>query len=354
MMQRVDDFVKSEEAYKSTELPKGEQPEMGHGTSFRGGRPPRSGQGNGHQKMDNYDRGDHYQSYVPPRAQDRRYCDYHSEKGHYTNDCYHLKKKLEASLESGKLNHLVKDVRRKGNNIGRHPRNNNGRGRVINMVQEIGDCRKQKSWRSQPEECMNVPITFPPVAAEDVSDDPLVIEAEAEGYWVRRVFVDQGAAIQVMFEHCFDNLSPAIKAQLTPTQTELVGFSGEVSSPYNIILGRTWMRELRVVSFTIYVMVKFLTSRGVATLIAQTAPIYECRWLEKRTGKHDEKIKVKELKEVEESREEKVLVNPTFPEQTITIGTQLSAECRERLINLLKNNMDVFEWQPSDMIEVPI
>ncbi|GJX54060.1 hypothetical protein Tco_0282429 [Tanacetum coccineum] len=73
MMQRVDDFIKSEEAYKSTELPKGEQPEMGHGTSFRGGRPPRSGQGNGHQKMDNYDRGDHYQPYVPPRAQDRRY-----------------------------------------------------------------------------------------------------------------------------------------------------------------------------------------------------------------------------------------------------------------------------------------
>ncbi|GJT60849.1 hypothetical protein Tco_1004382 [Tanacetum coccineum] len=46
MMQRVDDFVKSEEAYKSTELPKGEQPERGHGTSFRGGRPLRWGHGN--------------------------------------------------------------------------------------------------------------------------------------------------------------------------------------------------------------------------------------------------------------------------------------------------------------------
>ncbi|GKD90117.1 reverse transcriptase domain-containing protein [Tanacetum coccineum] len=46
MMQRVDDFVKSEEAYKSTKLPKGEQPKRGHGTSFRGGRPPRSSQGN--------------------------------------------------------------------------------------------------------------------------------------------------------------------------------------------------------------------------------------------------------------------------------------------------------------------
>ncbi|GJX54058.1 reverse transcriptase domain-containing protein, partial [Tanacetum coccineum] len=56
-------------------------------------------------------------------------------------------------------------------------------------------------------------------------------------------------------------------------------------------------------------MVKFLTSRGVATLIARTAPVYECRWSEKRTGKHDEKIEVKELKEVEESREEKYDLN---------------------------------------------
>ncbi|GKC02143.1 hypothetical protein Tco_0993753, partial [Tanacetum coccineum] len=31
-----------------------------------------------------------------------------------TNDCFHLKKQLEIALESGKLNHLVKDVRQKG------------------------------------------------------------------------------------------------------------------------------------------------------------------------------------------------------------------------------------------------
>nr|GFB34938.1 reverse transcriptase domain-containing protein [Tanacetum cinerariifolium] len=45
-----------------------------------------------------------------------RYCDYHKEKGHYINDCYKLKRQLEADLESGKLNHLVKDVRQRGGN----------------------------------------------------------------------------------------------------------------------------------------------------------------------------------------------------------------------------------------------
>ncbi|GKC81627.1 reverse transcriptase domain-containing protein, partial [Tanacetum coccineum] len=36
MMRRVDDFVKSEEAYMSTEILKGEQPERGPGAPFRG------------------------------------------------------------------------------------------------------------------------------------------------------------------------------------------------------------------------------------------------------------------------------------------------------------------------------
>ncbi|GKD68422.1 hypothetical protein Tco_1322512 [Tanacetum coccineum] len=35
MIKRVDDFVKSEEAYKSMELPKGEHPEKGQRTSYK-------------------------------------------------------------------------------------------------------------------------------------------------------------------------------------------------------------------------------------------------------------------------------------------------------------------------------
>nr|GEY70937.1 hypothetical protein [Tanacetum cinerariifolium] len=86
---------------------------------------------------------------------------------------------------------------------------------------------------------MDVPITFPSVSTNDVSDRPLMVEAEVEGYWIRRVFVDQRAAVQVMFEHCFDNLSPDIKARLAPTQTELVGFSGEQLIP----IGKIKLKE---------------------------------------------------------------------------------------------------------------
>nr|GEY16732.1 reverse transcriptase domain-containing protein [Tanacetum cinerariifolium] len=54
------------------------------------------------------------------------------------------------------------------------------------------------------------------------------------------------------------------------------------ASPYNVILRRTSMRELRAISSTIHAMIKFLTPGGFATLIARTSPIYECQWLEKK------------------------------------------------------------------------
>ncbi|GJS26525.1 hypothetical protein Tco_0487145 [Tanacetum coccineum] len=132
---------------------------------------------------------------TPKKENLDRYCDYHGEKGHYTNDCYQLKRQLEAALESGKLNHLVKDVRQRGNNRGRQPGNNSTNGKVINMVYVRAEGKKRKHQSHGGENWMNVPITFPPIHSDDVSDEPLIIEAEVEGYLVRRVFVDQGASV---------------------------------------------------------------------------------------------------------------------------------------------------------------
>ncbi|GKD55609.1 hypothetical protein Tco_1288996 [Tanacetum coccineum] len=63
--------------------------------------------------------------------------------------------------------------------------------------------------------------------------------------------------------------------------------------------------------------------------------------------------KTDDLKTPNPEGEEKVLVNPAFLEQAITIGTRFSTKFQEQLIHLLKSNMDVFTWQPSDMAGVP-
>ncbi|GJX59047.1 hypothetical protein Tco_0290437 [Tanacetum coccineum] len=137
---------------------------------------------------------------APPKRENLdRYCEYHGEKGHYTNDCFHLKKQLKTALESRKLNHLVKYMRQRGNNRGRQTGSSNNRTKMINMVRERGGIHKHKTWFNRAEDWMNVPISFPSILDEDVSDNPLIIEAKVEDYLIQRVFVDQGAPIQVKF-----------------------------------------------------------------------------------------------------------------------------------------------------------
>ncbi|GKC69194.1 hypothetical protein Tco_1115077 [Tanacetum coccineum] len=214
---------------------KGEFPEKGQGMSYRGSRPPRTAYEGGQQRTNNYNnfsRKGHYQPYVPPQAHNRRYDNQRQEVNHLSLDALtrrpkeilatelqlqlppcplmigtpkkeNLDRQLDAALESGKLSHLVKDVRQQGNTRGRQPGNNNGKGKAIYMV-----------WAK--------------ALSDDVSDEPLIIEAKVEGYLVRRVFVDQGAAVQVMFEHYFEKLPSTDKARfVTPPKWVAAGYGSE-------------------------------------------------------------------------------------------------------------------------------
>ncbi|GKF95532.1 reverse transcriptase domain-containing protein, partial [Tanacetum coccineum] len=63
MMKRVDDFVKSEEVFKNTELPKREYPERVTVAQFRGSRPSRHSYDGRPPRTNTHGRRDHYQLY---------------------------------------------------------------------------------------------------------------------------------------------------------------------------------------------------------------------------------------------------------------------------------------------------
>nr|GEV70573.1 protein NLP3-like [Tanacetum cinerariifolium] len=250
MMERVDDFLRSEEANDTTEAPRGEA-------------------------TDSQKRGEHQLnlSRPPPmigvsqKENLDRFCEYHGEKGHYIDDCYQLKKQLETALESGKLNHLVREVKNRGKG------NQKGKGKVINMVRSSG-YRRKRMLEDNEESWMNVSITFPPVPRANAKESPIIIQAEIAGYSVQRIYVDNGADSEIMYEHCFRCLDPWTQNRLRPSHTKLVGFSGEVSrsigkielevivgegtrsrrtimefeivraaSPYNVLLGRPYLES---------------------------------------------------------------------------------------------------------------
>ncbi|GKE60288.1 hypothetical protein Tco_1510655 [Tanacetum coccineum] len=228
MMERLDDFFQSEVAYASTELPKGETGETHRRVSLpfsgRDTRPfrnirlmesRRDDNRNIYRGRDGYRanrarddrapypsaRGEYNRRVAPvltlnsltkyPKeilatetqlrlpapcpminplrsGNTDRYCDYHQEKGHYTNDCIQLRKQLEMALESGKLNHLVKDVRHRGR--GSHGRDDPQPAKIINAisVNSVKD-NKRKVWEAT-ELWMNVPISFPAIPSDDISE----------------------------------------------------------------------------------------------------------------------------------------------------------------------------------------
>ncbi|GJV11188.1 reverse transcriptase domain-containing protein [Tanacetum coccineum] len=328
MMERLDDFVRSEEAYANMVLPKGEMRESYRKISLpfngRDTRPFRSTRPMEGAPVLTLDSLTKYPKEIlatetqlrlsvprpmlnPLRSGNTdRYCDYHQEKGHYTNDYIQLRKQLEIALELGKINHLVKDVRQRGRRS--HGRDNPHPAKIINVINVNSVKDKKRKVREATESWMNIPISFPVISSEDIFEELLIVEAEVEGYLVRRVYVDEGSSVEVMFEHCFENLSPKIKARLRETHTDLVGFAGEVSkllgkielevcfgngglcrktsmkfimvrapSPYNIILGRPGLKILRAIPSIIHSMVKFLNPKGIAALVTQTIIIAECR-----------------------------------------------------------------------------
>ncbi|GKC56875.1 reverse transcriptase domain-containing protein [Tanacetum coccineum] len=349
VMERLDDFVLSEAAYANTELPKGETGETHHKASlpingrdvlpFRSTRPRESRMDdfrNSHRGRDAYyvnKARDDRAPYPPPRGEYNsrvaplrlpvprpmlnplrsgntdRYCDYHQEKGHYTNDCIQLRKQLEMTLESGKLNHLVKDVRQRGR--GSHGRDDPQPAKIINVISVNSVKDKKRKVKERPESLDNIHI-FPAISSEDISEEPLIVEAVVEGYLVRRVYVDEGSSVEVMFEHCFENLNPKIKARRTSMKFIVV----RAPSPYNIILGRPELKTLRAVPSTIHSMMKFPTPKGIVTLVTRTVIIAECRRLEKKQMVEEENPKGKG----EVAVTEEVLVNPLFPDQLVTIG----------------------------------
>ncbi|GJZ85780.1 reverse transcriptase domain-containing protein [Tanacetum coccineum] len=125
---------------------------------------------------------------------------------------------LKIALESGKLNHLIKDVRQRGK--GRQQK-----AKVINMVQCHSFDWKRKTIMTD-EGWMNVPIIFPPIPARDLSEEALVVEAE----W--RISCEnkgQSRLGKIELDVCFGGSGRCRRAIMKFTVIP-------APSPYNIIL----------------------------------------------------------------------------------------------------------------------
>ncbi|XP_071727547.1 uncharacterized protein [Rutidosis leptorrhynchoides] len=131
---------------------------------------------------------------------------------------------------------------------------------------------------------------------------PIIIKGRIAdcGYNVRRLNVDTGSNVDVMYEHCFRQLPVKIRSKMQAPTTILSGFSGESAWPlgciefelelvddndstriravpvkscvvrsyscYNALLGRVTLQKFGAVPSTVHGMIKFPTKQGIATI----------------------------------------------------------------------------------------
>ncbi|GKF09070.1 reverse transcriptase domain-containing protein [Tanacetum coccineum] len=117
-------------------------------------------------------------------------------------------------------------------------------------------------------------------------------------------------------------------------------------SLYNGIIGRPGIREIQAVPSTAHGMLKFIVDGGIVNIRSTILIPTECATVITSS---------KEIPKDDRVRHEnfKVALHSNFPDQEVAIGGTLSAKGRTEICSLLKENLDIFAWQPSDMAGVP-
>nr|GFA60035.1 hypothetical protein [Tanacetum cinerariifolium] len=114
-----------------------------------------------------------------------KFCDFHNDKGHSTDECMQLKNQIEELVRAEKLSHLIKEIKqgRDQSKTGKKETAAKDKPTTIYMVQSWQRTVKQKVTQSF-ERVRE--IAFPQLTASNGTEGPLVIEAEMGGHVIHR------------------------------------------------------------------------------------------------------------------------------------------------------------------------
>ncbi|GJV54203.1 hypothetical protein Tco_1449944 [Tanacetum coccineum] len=213
--------------------------------------------------------------------------------------------------------------------------------RLETIIGMIGENTNKKRPREQSVQWLDNEISFPSTPGCQLVNSPIILVALIKGFLLK-----QGQSLK----------NPEC----------LVGFSSE---------------KFRGCGLYYPLNDKISHRNGIATMTTERETLHECRRMEEAQGQTLEgrvtflRIQApdpegttstgREENEKDEGRNEpleksfeskppkKVIIHNDYPDQTITIGGNLSAECRFGLIEMLRKYADAFAWTPTDMTGIP-
>ncbi|XP_030924206.1 uncharacterized protein LOC115951026 [Quercus lobata] len=336
----------------------------------------------------------------PNKRNKNKYCRFHRDHGHDTDECFDLKQQIENLIRQGKLKHFVgrdrTDEKLKGK-MEESSRPPLGEIRIIVGGNPMGQSSKSKktylkvvqnvqlSGRPPRTRLMDEPtISFTDEDAERIHhphDDAIVITLLIVDYTTRRVLVDNGSSADILYYPAFQQMRLG-RDQLRPVCSPLIGFGGmkvqlvgtitlpvvvgsypqqitkevnflvvDCTSSYNAIIGRPTLNSWKAITSTYDLSVKFPTEYGIGQAQGDQLAARECYLAMMALDEQMQTMSIEERRVIAEPTEvlEDVLLQEDDPEKFTRIGTGMKEKAREDLIQFLRKSIDVFAWSHDDM-----
>ncbi|KAL8115421.1 hypothetical protein AgCh_022058 [Apium graveolens] len=257
----------------------------------------------------------------PTKLDKSKYCRFHKDVGHDTDECRQLKDEIEFLIRKGRLNKYTGDGGDMSNNVRKN----------------FDDRRRDRDDQGRNSQPRGLGVKFP-------HDDSLVITPIIENSPGKRVLVDNGASVDILLHDTFLRMGYN-DSQLTPTDMPIYGCAGvecpvegiiklpttigqeprkatqmldfvvvKASSTYNAIMGRTRIHAFKVVPSSYHTVMKFPPGMGLEKR-EEIKNDLDIRENDEKRGKPEEDLVT-------------ILLAPDDPEKVTFIGVTLEEPLR--------------------------
>ncbi|KAL5725266.1 hypothetical protein ACHQM5_008428 [Ranunculus cassubicifolius] len=263
----------------------------------------------------------------PDRAHQRdksKYCKFHADFGHTTDECYNLKNQVEELVQKGSIPTYIKKIAASNNVVvssefeyidaifaqtdsvsnSQRKKQYNEKIQALRHINTVGCFNFASGLHTETWE--ELPVTFSPRDLVGVFsphyDGVLITVGMGMKRRVSRMLADEGSGGCILYSNCYERLN--LPQELIFHDNNLLsGFDGHKSkpigyitldvslmgkvlsvdfalmdckSPFNGILGRTWTHPMEAIASSLYQCVKFPHNGRVAKVRSDQRAAYTC------------------------------------------------------------------------------